>query len=1329
MIFKTCLLFLLFSLLLLYLPAPSVQTFACNGTLDSSNDVCSGRGACIGTDLCICVKFDNRNSQGNVMTSPKSSTGLYTSSLLLTSANGRFQFHLSSSTLGVSDETRPGQWAYERFIYQTKTFVWPTGVKVGFFLLDTGNMELRLESGTVIWESNTTGIGNMPYNLLMLDDGNLALFDSLKTKIWETNSSVPGLPYTKFAGRFCESHECFGVLYNETNVCSGNGNETNVCGGHGKCVGTNQCACNSGYDGPKCQETTCGGISSYNIESVCSGHGLCTGFNQCTCLDFNSSLIYNNNSLTFPNTFNQTNYLISSNNRFKFMIDDYGNGTIYDSQLKTYKQVWKGIPFTSPYQLIAYSNGFLEAKNNNSQIMWGSNAEALGFPPYRLLLQSDGNLVITYPGGLVWSSKTGVAGLMNDYIYGGENCQMKKCYGILSNDTNVCSGHGEFALISEILINGKLDGIEKVTTFSLSVKIDKNVSTPIFYNYYIPNVLNQTTQSENCNVLIQSKGSYPLTVTIYSAERPEFIHGNQMVTLNVAEFKDNSLADLNVNDIYDIAKNDDVFKSENKTAIINQLVSATKKEIITTVDQGEKALFIYETVVKYSNIPVSNNITSQINQISNVLLESKKNGTTTDYKIETSVSSIFTILDNILQQTNSSSTISDTNELKSNTERTIQTSLSLLSLSSSISNKRIEGKAMNLLFKRISNETKETNLNITSEYQFKIPTNNNLNEGNVSYGAVMIGDSQLYKTSDVSLSNVFQLKTFVNGNYVPLRNLKNPITISFKLEKGDISFNSSTSYSCKYFNEEAQEWRTDGCKSTGYSIVNGFIVMNCECDHTTSFLTFLEFSSKSNNTSVAQIVLSSIYLIIIILIFIGLLVFRKEPIVKSRFLTPYIGLLALFIDNLFSGIISNAIFQQTKIYSTSTTQSAADILGNVAVIISTMMTLIAIGTYLIEIIRYLLVRYLYELLNENPKIEKKPLLKLFTSKLIYIISCFTIGIPVIIYFVIFVILRRFDVISAIAFSSITTITFFVLIILFSVVIFTVFGIDIYFTTKYKQFTNELTEMMKKNVTTETDNNNNKKFKKFNHKNYQNILQNFFVYNDNLLFRSEACIFLFGLIFFIISFCIGFSLLAKEGQKDRQQLSEVILAFDLIRNVLWITLFGGYIVCAILYKKVKSVINQKSTATTNKKTTKEEENKNEDDITGSLTLILKQNDIFSLFKQYAKQEFSLENVYAFADLEYIKDLQKKNKEDEIWKELDDFKLKYLEANTNMELNVSSELKKSVNKNLKERKELKNLLEDIESAIVINLGDTYSRFIETEEYLLLERINELKEQIKN
>lgn len=57
-----------------------------------------------------------------------------------------------------------------------------------------------------------------------------------------------------------------------------------VCSNHGVCLELNKCICESNYNGSDCNETTCGGIDSFNEEEVCSGHGTCFEFDVCTCM-------------------------------------------------------------------------------------------------------------------------------------------------------------------------------------------------------------------------------------------------------------------------------------------------------------------------------------------------------------------------------------------------------------------------------------------------------------------------------------------------------------------------------------------------------------------------------------------------------------------------------------------------------------------------------------------------------------------------------------------------------------------------------------------------------------------------------------------------------------------------------------------------------------------------------------------------------------------------------------------------------------------------------------------------------------------------------------
>lgn len=65
-------------------------------------------------------------------------------------------------------------------------------------------------------------------------------------------------------------------------------NDATACSGKGTCVLSNTtvaqgvCSCNVGYMGEQCQIISCYGVM-FNATNVCSGQGTCSGPNTCTC--------------------------------------------------------------------------------------------------------------------------------------------------------------------------------------------------------------------------------------------------------------------------------------------------------------------------------------------------------------------------------------------------------------------------------------------------------------------------------------------------------------------------------------------------------------------------------------------------------------------------------------------------------------------------------------------------------------------------------------------------------------------------------------------------------------------------------------------------------------------------------------------------------------------------------------------------------------------------------------------------------------------------------------------------------------------------------------
>src|SRR5690242_13448882 len=70
----------------------------------------------------------------------------------------------------------------------------------------------------------------------------------------------------------CSIPQCYGVLANNSRVCSGNGN----------CIAPNTCKCNVNWFGEFCNVTKCFDIFS-NSSKVCSTFGSCLQPDKCKC--------------------------------------------------------------------------------------------------------------------------------------------------------------------------------------------------------------------------------------------------------------------------------------------------------------------------------------------------------------------------------------------------------------------------------------------------------------------------------------------------------------------------------------------------------------------------------------------------------------------------------------------------------------------------------------------------------------------------------------------------------------------------------------------------------------------------------------------------------------------------------------------------------------------------------------------------------------------------------------------------------------------------------------------------------------------------------------
>ncbi|KAL9646771.1 hypothetical protein ABK040_001193 [Willaertia magna] len=171
---------------------------------------------------------------------------------------------------------------------------------------------------------------------------------------------------------------------------------------------------------------TCNGIDS-SSETACSGHVA------------KNTLLQSTNEVyrEMP----ENDYLVSSDGTFKLVIENkslrlYSGPNLIkilynpDRPLEDYGRMW-----------LIMLNYALALFANSGGTVWTQYVISIGFKPYSLVLQNDGNLVVYYQSGIAWTSETAIPGKRNDYLYTGSYCQEPRCFGYNSTDiNNVCSG-------------------------------------------------------------------------------------------------------------------------------------------------------------------------------------------------------------------------------------------------------------------------------------------------------------------------------------------------------------------------------------------------------------------------------------------------------------------------------------------------------------------------------------------------------------------------------------------------------------------------------------------------------------------------------------------------------------------------------------------------------------------------------------------------------------------------------------------------------------------------------------------------------------------------
>ncbi|KAF0971576.1 hypothetical protein FDP41_010182 [Naegleria fowleri] len=346
-------------------------------------------------------------------------------------------------------------------------------------------------------------------------------------------------------------------------------------------------------------------------------------------------------------------------------------------------------------------------------------------------------------------------------------------------------------------------------------------------------------------------------------------------------------------------------------------------------------------------------------------------------------------------------------------------------------------------------------------------------------------------------------------------------------------------------------------------------------------------------------------------------IFTKQPI-KSRWIFPYLSLIALFIENAFSNIVSDSITLSINNGTSNISYDSVNIIRDVSAMVVVTLVSLAIWNFVLNHLRYILFRYMYEIMFNERQVslqQVSPFLKLISRKRFMMLSNCAMSVCVIAYFVIFISLTRTSVIISTTYSWIMSLSFFVFVMIMTICLIGIYLFDIYMEFKYKQISSEMQNVGKdvlSNATSQTSKLENfvqgitKSFPKTGVKGVQvNLnfystssflrrLQHFFSTNDRLFFRLEAVIFFTSIVFYIVAYALGFSVLSNSSTSSitstysqittSDDMNTILqLAFNLVFQTLFeagfIISFGGLVFIGAFIKNSKNVSTRDASSST------------------------------------------------------------------------------------------------------------------------------------------------------
>ncbi len=577
-------------------------------------------------------------------------------------------------------------------------------------------------------------------------------------------------------------------------------------------------------------------------------------------------------------------------------------------------------------------------------------------------------------------------------------------------------------------------------------------------------------------------------------------------------------------------------------------------------------------------------------------------------------------------------------------------------------------------------------------------------------------------------SNVIDIKfKDVNGTVFPVANLTQPLMIYFdKSRAKSQGACPEATFKCQYWSEDEDMWKSDGCFWIESPSKHNRIA--CACNHTTSFSAFVlekgDSCVKYPGIKITGIVFNSIYSIICIPVLIGLFITRNYQPVKSRFIAPFIGISAIIVDSVIQGIVRNVL-------SLAAQQSASDAFSYVIMLSANPLFVTSLVVFLWQQVRYLMLHTIYRLMPRGKRALRTKFIRfnrVLASKTIFTLVSVCAGTCVLAYFAVLVGLtahfneidqlqkRDFIVIvQALSFAS--------LLIVLALGILVTLIVDVTYSVKqessakvkHRGTSTKQTEQLRVAKTTR----------------FGFIWMHFM--HDPLLFRAEGCFILLALLIIIVLYSIGIATIVLEP-RQKHPIMIIRTIIEILFMFVRIMAFGGFVFIISLrafldhHQRARTrphpqLLRESPHHTLAAATTGELDHK--------ILNILRHEIGYQLLFDYCQQEFSLENVLLWTELEsrsnnllWTVEQRKGN--------LRYFRRMYLESSSARQLNISyksrSQFLETVNMKEPSASDAEEAFKLLYGVCMINIAETLTRFCVTEQYKTFEDVNGIMTELK-